>query len=94
MKLPKVPLQGSCFSVTIAQANVIQSLVTTRMLVRSVQIIPGTAVGTVTMSLGPSPLFPSLSINVGPDEWIDLANIRIKSTAANDTVLVQTTYAP
>lgn len=96
MKIPRVPLQGNAQTATIAVANLPQSLVNVRSLVRSVTVVAGPgAQGTVTMSLGPNPVMPNLTLTTKrEDGWIDLSQIQIRSTVAGDTVVFQTTYAP
>lgn len=99
MKLPRVPIQGNCQQTTIAQANIAQSLVTTRTLVRYVLVQPDPDnSGELRVSLGPSPFLPQLERDArripGQGGWIDLSQIQIKSTAAGDKATFQTEYAP
>lgn len=91
---PKPPLQGNSQQATIAVTGVAQPLVAVRSLVRSVIVMPDPDnAGSLAVGLGPNPLLPQLALDAGPNGWIDLNQIQIKSTAG-DKANFQVVYAP
>lgn len=91
---------GSVGQYTVVQANIAESLVGTRTLVRSLTVYPDSAnTGTLLVSYGGAPLLPALTLSPvgGPVKggaWYDLSMVQVKSTVAGDKANWNAVYGP